>query len=187
MNADAINNLVEEADALDPDSRLLRMFEIEPLIAAAPDSPEKHRALTRVYAALGRYQSAFEHFQTAYKRKTPQERADYDYLKQLAEHRGDKQPAERPLPVTAELKAVLPQFKYCPDPLASGIFTTQEKAVSCDCCRRDTHVFYTHPFYSCGDINALCPECIASGRAAEAFEGAFVIRHHVSQAIGKAQ
>ena len=188
MNTDAINNLVEEADALDPNSRLLRMFEIEPLIAAAADSPEKHRAFARVYAALGRYQTALTHFQTTSNRKDSQDRADFAYLKNLAEHYGDdKQPAERPLPVTAELKAVLPQFKYCPDPLASGIFTTQEKAVSCDCCRRDTHVFYTHPFYSCGDINALCPECIASGRAAEAFEGAFVIRHHVSQAIGKAQ
>ena len=188
MNTDAINNLVEEADALDPNSRLLRMFEIEPLIAAAADSPEKHRAFARVYAALGRYQTALTHFQTTSNRKDSQDRADFAYLKNLAEHYGDdKQPTERPLPVTAELKAALPQFKYCPDPLASGIFRTQEKAVSCDCCGRDTQVFYTHPFYSCGDIDALCPECIASGRAAEAFEGAFVIRHHVSQAIGKAQ
>ena len=131
MNTDAINNLVEEADALDPNSRLLRMFEIEPLIAAAADSPEKHRALARVYAALGRYQTALTHFQTASNHKDPQDRADLAYLKNLAEHYGDdKQPAERPLPVPTELKASMPQLKYCPDPPASGIFTTQDKPVS---------------------------------------------------------
>jgi len=48
-------------------------------------------------------------------------------------------------------------------------------------------VFYTHPFYSYDDINALCPECIAGGRAAEELEGEFVIRDDVSQEIGKAQ
>ena len=68
----------------------------------------------------------------------------------------------------------------------SGIFRTQEKAVACDCCHRDTHVFYTHPFYSYDDIEALCPECIASGRAAAELEGEFVIRDHVSQEIGTA-
>ena len=128
MNTDAINNLVEEADALDPNSRLLRMFEIEPLIAAAADSPEKHRAFARVYAALGRYQTALTHFQTTSNRKDSQDRADFAYLKNLAEHYGDdKQPTERPLPVTAELKAALPQFKYCPDPLASGISARRKK------------------------------------------------------------
>ena len=188
MPPDTLTALVAEADQLDTNSRLLRMFELEPIITAAPDSPQKHRALARVYAALGRYQTAFTHFQAASDRKDPQDRADFAYLKNLAEHYGDdKQPAERPLPITPELKAALPQFKYCPDPLASGIFRTQEKAVSCDCCRRDTHVFYTHPFYSCDDINALCPECIASGRAAEELEGEFVIRDDVSQEIGKAQ
>ena len=164
------------------------MFELEPLIAAEPDSPEKHRALARVYAALGRYQSAFTHFQATANRQDPQDRADFAYLQNLAQSYGDdKQRAERPLPITPELKASLPAFKYCPDPLVSGIFRTQEKAVACDCCQRDTHVFYTHPFYSYDDIEALCPECIAGGRATEELEGEFVIRDDVSQAIGKAQ
>ena len=45
MNPDTLIPLVEAADALDSNSRLLRMFELEPLIAAEPYSPEKHRAL----------------------------------------------------------------------------------------------------------------------------------------------
>ena len=71
MNPDTLIPLVEAADALDSNSRLLRMFELEPLIAAEPDSPEKHRALARVYAALGRYQSAFTHFQATANRQDP--------------------------------------------------------------------------------------------------------------------
>ena len=88
------------------------MFELEPLIAAEPDSPEKHRALARVYAALGRYQSAFTHFQATANRQDPQDRADFAYLQNLAQSYGDdKQRAERPLPITPELKASLPAFK----------------------------------------------------------------------------
>lgn len=79
--ADQLTALAEAADALDSNSRLLRMFELEPIIAAEPDSPEKHRALARVYAALGRYQTALTHFQTASDRKDPQDRADFAYLK----------------------------------------------------------------------------------------------------------
>ena len=50
MNPDTLIPLVEAADALDRNSRLLRMFELEPLIAAEPDSPEKHRALARCHS-----------------------------------------------------------------------------------------------------------------------------------------
>lgn len=113
--ADQLTALAEAADAPDSNSRLLRMFELEPVIAAEPDSPEKHRALARVYAALGRYQTALTHFQTASDRKDPQDRTDFAYLKNLAERYGDdKQRAERPLPVTPELKASLPSSNTAP-------------------------------------------------------------------------
>ena len=79
--ADQLTALAEAADAPDSNSRLLRMFELEPVIAAEPDSPQKHRALARVYAALGRYQTALNHFQTASNRNDPQDRADFAYLK----------------------------------------------------------------------------------------------------------
>jgi len=46
-------------------------------------------------------------------------------------------------------------------------------------------VFYTHPFYSYDDIEALCPECIASGRAAEELEGEFVDSGSISHEIDK--
>ena len=36
-----------------------------------------------------------------------------------------------------------------------------------------THIFYTNPFFSVGDIAYLCPACIASGEAARKYDGSF--------------
>ncbi len=67
----------------------------------------------------------------------------------------------------------LPVFKYHPDPIKSGAFRTDKTAV-CDCCGRETNVYYTSPFYTAEDVDALCPWCIADGSAAEKFDGEFV-------------
>lgn len=63
-------------------------------------------------------------------------------------------------------------FKYHPDPLKTGAFKN-DKTIVCDCCGKETNVYYTNPFYSTKDVNALCPECIASGAAAKKFDGEF--------------
>lgn len=63
-------------------------------------------------------------------------------------------------------------FKYHPDPLDTGEFKN-DKTVVCDCCGKQTDVYYTNPFYSTADVDFLCPECIASGAAAEKFHGEF--------------
>lgn len=63
-------------------------------------------------------------------------------------------------------------FKYHPDPLKTGEFKN-DKTVKCDCCGKQTDVYYDGPFYSVEDIEYLCPECIASGTAAEKFDGSF--------------
>ena len=64
------------------------------------------------------------------------------------------------------------EFKYHPDPLKTGAFLN-DKTVVCDCCGRETDVYYKSPFYSREKVNYLCPECIASGKAAEKFNGEF--------------
>lgn len=64
------------------------------------------------------------------------------------------------------------KFKYHPDPLKTGAFQN-DKTVTCDCCGKQTDVYYTNPFYSAEDVEYLCPECIASGAAAEKFDGEF--------------
>ena len=38
---------------------------------------------------------------------------------------------------------------------------------------KETHIFYTNPFFSVEDIAYLCPECIANGEAARKYDGSF--------------
>lgn len=185
MNTDNWQTLLDEADALNHNARLLRLFELEPVVAAAADSAQKQRALARIYEALSRYQSAFTHFQAVADRSGEEDRHTFARLKQMAANYGDRFAAKRPLRITAELKATLPQFKYCLDPLATNIFKTQEEAVTCDCCGKATQIFYNSPFYSQATINALCPDCVASGSAAAKFAGEFVDSGSISRDIAE--
>ena len=66
----------------------------------------------------------------------------------------------------------IPIFKYHINPIETGAFQT-DKNVTCDCCGKETSIYYDGPFYSVTDVKYLCPECIASGRAAEKFDGDF--------------
>lgn len=70
------------------------------------------------------------------------------------------------------MKKELPFFKYHPEPLKTGIFKTGETVI-CDCCGKETDVYYTGPFYSVEDVEYLCPECIDNGEASKKFEGDF--------------
>lgn len=63
-------------------------------------------------------------------------------------------------------------FKYHPYPLGAGTFKN-DTTVVCDCCEKQTDVYYTSPFYSTADVHHLCPDCISSGAAAEKFNGQF--------------
>ena len=64
------------------------------------------------------------------------------------------------------------KFKYHPDPLKTGEFKNDQIMV-CDCCGKQTDVYYTGPFYSIDNVDYLCPECISSGEAAKKFDGSF--------------
>ena len=66
----------------------------------------------------------------------------------------------------------LPEFKYHPKPLETGVFK-QDEAVVCDCCEKEAEVYYDGIFYSVEEIEYLCPTCIHSGRASEEFDGQF--------------
>lgn len=66
-----------------------------------------------------------------------------------------------------------PIFKYHPDPFKTEVFKRREEAVRCPCCGKETFVTYEGPFYSVENVEHLCPDCIASGAAAEKFDGAF--------------
>lgn len=63
-------------------------------------------------------------------------------------------------------------FKYHPDPLKTRAFRNDKK-MTCGCCGKKTGIYYTGPFYSIENVDCLCPDCIASGAAAEKFDGEF--------------
>ena len=64
------------------------------------------------------------------------------------------------------------KFKYHPEPIKTGAFKT-DKAVICECCGKETDIYYSNPFFSVEEVEFLCPECIKSGKASEKFDGAF--------------
>ena len=63
-------------------------------------------------------------------------------------------------------------FKYHPDPIKTGMFKKDQPA-ACECCGKNTEIFYVGPFYSVEDVERICPDCISSGAAAEKFDGEF--------------
>lgn len=67
----------------------------------------------------------------------------------------------------------LPFFKYHPDPLKTGSFRVSDSPIVCPCCGKKNLIIYEGPFYSTADPYGICPDCIASGAAAEKFDGEF--------------
>ena len=61
---------------------------------------------------------------------------------------------------------MLPKFKYFPDPLREESFK-QGELCKCQCCGKDTDIWCDFPLDYDNGINCICPECIASGAAAE--------------------
>lgn len=125
-----------------------------------------------------------ELYKTAYETLRPlSARGDKKTLKRLGrlhglQGQGDRYALYRPKggkeqERQEELLATLPFFRYHPNPLATGAFLETEEPVACSCCGEHTKIYYGGPFYSVEEVERLCPECIASGRAAEAFDGEF--------------
>jgi uncharacterized protein CbrC (UPF0167 family) len=67
----------------------------------------------------------------------------------------------------------LPQFRYHPDPIATGSIESSD--ATCICCEKERGYIYVCNTYSEEDIEeALCPWCIADGSAAEKYDAQFV-------------
>lgn len=71
------------------------------------------------------------------------------------------------------MEHAFPIFKYHPYPLSTGAFQQSDTPLHCDCCGEETHIYYESPFYAVDNVKCLCPACIASGAAAEKFNGSF--------------
>jgi len=66
----------------------------------------------------------------------------------------------------------LPVFRYHPDPVGTG--SVVESDGTCRACGRARGFLYTGPVYAVDELDdALCPWCIADGRAAATFDADF--------------
>jgi len=72
------------------------------------------------------------------------------------------------------MKKELPNFRFHPDPISTGAFVENKDEVECPVCHKQTEYVYAGPFYSKEKYDhEICPWCIASGKAAEKFDGTF--------------
>ncbi|MGH7712620.1 MAG: CbrC family protein, partial [Gemmatimonadaceae bacterium] len=66
----------------------------------------------------------------------------------------------------------LPEFRYHPDPIASGSIVVS--SAMCRCCGQSRGYIYDGPVYAGEELtDALCPWCIADGSAHAKFDAAF--------------
>jgi uncharacterized protein CbrC (UPF0167 family) len=66
----------------------------------------------------------------------------------------------------------LPNFKYHPDPVATG--SVVESDTECVCCGKARGFIYTGPVYATEEYDeCICPWCIADGSAHEKLEASF--------------
>ncbi|MDB5804696.1 MAG: hypothetical protein JWN73_2018 [Betaproteobacteria bacterium] len=65
----------------------------------------------------------------------------------------------------------LPWFKYHPDPIATG--SVVKSAAACACCGHVRGYAYVGPVYSEEEYEAICPWCIADGRANDQLGASF--------------
>jgi uncharacterized protein len=66
----------------------------------------------------------------------------------------------------------VPNFKYHPDPIATG--SVKPSDAECLCCGQKSDLIYTGPVYAIANLRGcLCPWCIADGTAHAKFDAAF--------------
>jgi uncharacterized protein CbrC (UPF0167 family) len=81
----------------------------------------------------------------------------------------------------------LPEFRYHPDPLATGSIKASD--TTCVCCEQARGYIYTASTYSEDNLEeSLCPWCIADGTAAAKFDVTFsdagpLLEEDISEAI----
>lgn len=67
------------------------------------------------------------------------------------------------------------KFKYHPNVWKQDVFSTMADGgmAECECCGKSTK-FFLESMYCKENIECICPECVASGMAAEKFDGSFI-------------
>jgi uncharacterized protein CbrC (UPF0167 family) len=77
----------------------------------------------------------------------------------------------------------LPNFRYHPDPIASG--SVVESTEKCEVCKKSRGYMYDGPIYAEDDVEHICPWCIADGSAAKKLDACFVGDDEVPEEIAQ--
>lgn len=141
------------------------------------NSPQSKLVLAEVYQILKLYRSAYETLRPLVTKEDKKAQKLLLRLQSLSEY-GNRFALRRPkgecLPKSQQnFLCELPRFRYHPNPLETEAFLIADSPVTCDCCKQPTNIYYQSPFFSVEDIEYLCPQCIASGHAAQLFDGQF--------------
>ncbi len=136
------------------------------------DDVESKKLLVLVLEMLSFKKDAFEVFEKTYDKSNADEVKRYEKMKKNAVMPGNKFALTKSTTdALVKVDSRLPFFKYHPDPLRTGAFS--EYGGVCDCCGKVSDVIYEGPCYCVDDVEALCPDCIASGEAAKKFNLSF--------------
>lgn len=145
--------------------------ELKAILSEYPNDANFWRMLSNIKTYTMDYADAITALEKAITIENKQK--DKTQLIELSAHKDVIKPKSKIKKTKSEVaKRDLPFFKYHPEPTLTGAFET-DNVVTCDCCNKPTDVYYTNPFFAIDDIDALCPWCIADGKAAKKFEGSF--------------
>lgn len=125
--------------------------------------------LATCYDALGNYEAAVQAI-LAIEKKSKKELKKQAEYKHKWEQWGNTIRTFYEMP-TGE-QTTIPVFRYCPNPIESGILTYGAPQ-ECECCGEVVNVYSESGLYCIEDISLLCPTCIHSGEAARKFDGDF--------------
>jgi hypothetical protein len=161
-----------------PDS-VRALYAFKEKLEQSEDKQEK-AVLVDVYDLLDFKKDAYELLRQIGNRSNKKMLKRLGVLKDYAENWGNHYAIPKPKMLEEkqkekewQAKLGLPTFRYHPNPLETGAFEESTTGVVCNCCGKETHIFYTNPFFSVEDIAYLCPECIANGEAARKYDGSF--------------
>ena len=133
--------------------------------------------LVDVYQLLSMRKSAYDLLLKIHDKSDKKQLKTLGYLVQFIDE-NDRwalpRPKSRGQILAQKDKAItLPKFIYHPNPLRTGAFKDDMNIV-CECCGKDTEIYYNGSIYCEQDISYLCPTCISSGKAAKKFDATFV-------------
>lgn len=152
------------------------MYQFKEELEASDDMLAKS-VLVDVYQLLSMKKSAYELLLKIHNKNDKKQLKMLGYLAQFVDE-NDRCAIPRPkskeqILAQKEKAAILPKFRYHPEPLKTGAFK-DDMSVTCECCGKNTEIYYENGIYSEQDVTYLCPACIANGTAAKKFDATFV-------------